>query len=138
MSRPSQIVTAVKLAALNMILGYASLAFSWDYYTGLQTPAAILTGQGLGLLFTVFVYYNIYAGRNWARILLLAMVVLSGVLFLAVWWFKAGVVSAGPLHSQVVSAVSTLITLYVLWLLFMSPGRLWFRRGVAGSPELVR
>src|SRR5690242_15762649 len=72
-TRPREVVLAVKLAAIGYVLGLVVIPFSWDYYSRLQPPAALITNQALSLLLLIWLYTKIYAGRNWARITLLVL-----------------------------------------------------------------
>ncbi len=68
MARPTQITTAIWLAAISYGMGLVVVLFSWDYYSRLQTMGAFLGSQLFSLLILIWIYYKIYVGRNWARI----------------------------------------------------------------------
>jgi hypothetical protein len=129
--RPSQVVLAVKLAWAGIILGLSALALGWEYYSSLGSTTSMVIGQAFGFLFAVWVYYKIYHGRNWARILYLAMALLGFLLF------ASGAVRAqmlaGPLISKISAILNTGITIAVIWLLFTRPGNAWFKRSRRAS-----
>ena len=88
-------------------------------------PGFIL-GQVLGLAFTVWIYYKVYMGRNWARILLLVFSAV-GALFSLSSTFRTAV-AAAPQFAKGQMMLGVAVNIVILWLLFVSPGREWFRR----------
>jgi hypothetical protein len=131
LERPSQVVLAVKLAWAGIILGLAALAVSWEYYSSLGITSSMLIGQAFGVLIALWVYYKIYHGRNWARILYLVMALLS-FLVLASGAVRGQVLS-GPLISKVSAILNTGITIAAVWLLFTRPANAWFKRSRRAS-----
>jgi hypothetical protein len=119
-------VLVVKLAALGYLFGLTALVLSWSYYSALTTVSSTIFNQGFSLALLVWVYYKIYVGRNWARILLLILTVL-GMLMLSSRIFR-GILFAAPAIAVLSTLVSTGITGVNLWLLFISPGRRWFKK----------
>jgi hypothetical protein len=124
-TRPRQIVWAVQLAAAGYLLGLIAVALSWDYYSHLQPVGRMIAGQVAGVLVAVWLYYKIYIGRNWARITLLVLSIL-GCLGLIATLFT-NLVAALPVLAKVRMVVGVGINLIVLWLLFLTPGREWFK-----------
>lgn len=81
---------------------------------GLSVPVALL-------LFEAFVNLKIAAGRNWARI--------AKFLLLAADVYFQVALSNGPGQVEIVSAiVMYALGFAALYLLFLTPGRLWFRQ----------
>src|SRR5882724_7328880 len=78
--RPREVVLAVQLAAGGYLLGSAVIVMTWDFYSRLQSPSALIWSQALSLIILVWLYTKIYAGRNWARVTLLVLS-LFGTLF---------------------------------------------------------
>jgi hypothetical protein len=124
--RPRQVVLAVQLAAAGYLLGLVTTAMTWDYYARLQPVGRTIATQVLGLIVFVWLYYKIYIGRNWARITLLVFSILGclgavGVLF-------TNILAALPPLAKARTVLGVGINLVVLWLLFLTPGREWFKR----------
>jgi hypothetical protein len=130
MARPTQITTAIWLAAISYVMGLVVVLFSWDYYSRLQTMGAFLGSQLFSLFILIWIYYKIYVGRNWARIVLLVFSVI-GVL-MTVNGAVMDLLAAAPTIAKVQMFVGLGLSGVILWLLFFSPGRHWFRRSKAG------
>ncbi len=126
MERPKEIVIAISLAALAFAINWLAAIVNWDDQQASQSPGAFLVGQAVGVAIAAFVYFKIFQGRNWARILLLVFSVFGWLMLLVpgVW----DTLALLPTFSKVVVALNHLIQLMILWLLFFSPGRYWFRK----------
>jgi hypothetical protein len=125
-ARPREVVLAVQLAAGGYLLGLAVFAASWSYYSRLQSPAQLVMSQTFTLILLAWLYYKVYRGRNWARITLLVFF-LFGSLFIFNRTFL-NIISATPALAKANMILGTVINIAVLWLLFFSPGREWFRK----------
>jgi amino acid transporter len=125
-TRPRQIVIAMQLAAVNFVLGMVTFALSWQYFSKLQTSGQMITHQLLGLALLTWIYYKIYMGRNWARITQLVLVIL-GALVMGLPP-AMHVLTAAPLIAKSSMVISLGVNIAVLWLLFLSPGRIWFQK----------
>ena len=126
MMRPSQVVTAIWLAVIGYCMGVIVIFLSWDYYSKLQTVGALVWNQLFTVCLLAWIYYKIYMGRNWARITLLVFSVLG-----ALFTFSGVVIrvlAAAPPLAKVQMFVGIALNVAILWLLFFSPGRYWFRR----------
>src|SRR5688500_15920995 len=77
MERPPQIMMAIWLGAIGYGLGLIVVLLSWDYYSRLQTIGGFFWSQLFSLLILFWIYYKIYVGRNWARIVLLVFSVIG-------------------------------------------------------------
>lgn len=126
MDRPRQVVTAIWLAAIGYGLGLLVMFLSWDYYSKLQSTGMFIGSQLFSLAIMVWIYYKIYVGRNWARIVLLVFSILGGLAILnrAVM----DLLAAAPAIAKVQMYVGLGLNAAILWLLFFSPARQWFRR----------
>jgi hypothetical protein len=127
---PYQVVIAVRLAAINYAFGLMMIVAFWDYFSTIQTAGSLIWNQALSVAFSVWIYYKIYIGRNWARITLL---VVGGLLVLMatsrVFTDKfMELVAPAPPVVKMHMMIAPAITLTILWLLFLSAGRHWFRR----------
>lgn len=124
--RPDQIGLAIRLAAINYGLGLVAIAVSWEYFSRLQPIGSLIFNQLFSLALSVWIYYKIYVGRNWARITLLVLFSLGS--FMTLSSLVRELLMAAPVVAKVQMVVGMGIGLAILWLLFISPGRHWFRR----------
>jgi hypothetical protein len=126
-SRPREIVLAVQLAAAGYLLGMAVLVATWGYFSRLQSPGALIVNQAVSLLISVWLYVRVYEGKNWARITLLVLTLLGSLFAFGSAFMN--VVAAAPMLSKIQMVAGLCINLIILWLLFISPGREWFKSG---------
>ena len=133
MPRPAQIVTAIRLAAIGYGLGIVVILLSWDYYSKLQTVGALIANQLFTLCVLFWLYYKIYMGRNWARITLLVFSVLGALALTLASRPAMELLAAAPTIAKVGMFVGFGLNFVILWLLFLSPGRYWFRRTSGGT-----
>jgi hypothetical protein len=123
-ARPRQVLVAVALLWLSLVLGIPEAVLS-------NQP---IDGGGLGVVLVVitlllfgligFLNIKVYQGRNWARIAMLVLTVLSVVMML---FLPDEVRAEGPLL-QGFYLFDTLIEVVAMYLVFSKPGSLWFRR----------
>lgn len=126
MTRPRQVVLAVQLAAASFVVGLLVMFLTWDYYVTLQPVGQMVATQIVTLAILVWLYAKIYAGRNWARITLL---VLTLVGMLGIFSDTAVALYRGaPMLAKVWMFIGHGLSLVTLWLLFLSPGKEWFRK----------
>ena len=125
--KPQSITTAANLLWASLVVGLAKMLMDFSNLATLA-PAAF-TNFVLVFTFAViaFLIFKISAGRNWARITFLVM-------------FVIGMLPTLPLmlaefsRSPVVGALSVAqvgLQVYALFLLFIQPGSVWFRKVVA-------
>jgi hypothetical protein len=122
--RPRQIVWVVQLAAFNYALGLVTIAISWEYFARLQSMTPTIISQSFTLVVLFWLYYKIFHGRNWARIVWLVLSLIG----LAVMPMAYKLLDAAPGIIKLQMFIGLGITLVIIWLLFFSPGRHWFRR----------
>ena len=77
MERPNEIMAAIWLAFINYGLGVVVVLLSWDYYSKLQTLGGFLGSQAFSLAILCWLYYKIYVGRNWARMVVLVFMAIG-------------------------------------------------------------
>jgi hypothetical protein len=124
--RPPQIMLAIKLVAASSVMGLLVIIANWNYYTQIQSPTATIVGQVFGLLVAVWFYYKIYQGRNWARIVLLVFTIL-GILGSLTSIFRS-LIALAPTIVKVQTGIGWVVNLTVIYLLFFSPGKTWFKK----------
>jgi len=125
--RPREIVLAVQLTATQYVMGIFVMILAWDFYSSLQSAGQAFFTQVIGLAFAVYIWAKIYHGRNWARILLLVSSVI-GLAAQATMPEVRKILMAAPVLVKLSMISSIAMTLINLWLLFLSPGREWFRK----------
>ena len=124
--RPREIVLVIQLAIANYIIGLVMFVVFWDYFSRMQSTGSFVMNQVFSLALLFWIYYKIYVGRNWARIVLLVFSAI-GIFVSASSMFR-DVLAAMPMGLKIEMAVGVVINLVILWLLFVSPGRHWFDR----------
>jgi hypothetical protein len=122
--RPREIVWVIQLAVLNYVLGLISMAVAWDYFARLQPLKSTIISQVFTLVIMFWLYYKIFQGRNWARIVWLVFSLLG----LAIMPFTYQLLDAAPGVIKLQMLIGFAFTLAIMWLLFFSPGKHWFRR----------
>jgi hypothetical protein len=123
--RPREIVWAVQLAVVGYLLGLVLMFVSWDYFSKLQSMGSLISNQVISLGISVWLYFKIWAGRNWARITLLVFSLLGALMAFSSLFMN--LLAAAPMIFKVEMYVGFGINLVILWLLFMSPGKEWFK-----------
>lgn len=122
--RPKEIIWAVWLAALNYVVGLVTIALSWEYFSRLQSMLPTIFSQAFALVILVWLYYKIYQGRNWARITWLVLS-LFGLVMVP---FSYQMLENAPGVLRVQTLIGVGVSLAIIWLLFFSPGKRWFKR----------
>lgn len=122
--RPREIVWVVWLAVFNYGLGLVSIVIAWDYFARLQSIVPTIISQAFTLVILFWLYYKIFQGRNWARITWLVLTLLGLAMMPMTYKF----LDAAPAILKLQMLIGLGITLAIVWLLFFSPGKHWFRR----------
>ena len=124
--RPREIVIAIWLVVIAQLVNWAGLMITWDYQMAVQALGIFIFSQVVGIAFAVWLYYKIYQGRNWARILLLILTAI-GLASLLIPDVTQELL-AQPIVMTTLMVIQYILHGAILWLLFVSPGRLWFRK----------
>lgn len=128
-ARPRQVQIAVALLWLSLVLGIPEAALSTRPIEGGGAGVALMVVTLLLFGLVGFLNLKIYQGRNWARIVVLALTALSVLMML----FSPDEVRAeGPLL-QGFYLFDVLIEVVAMYLVFSKPGSLWFKRS-ANTP----
>jgi hypothetical protein len=126
---PEQVVWSVWLLRLSLIIGYASLFLMSKLPVAISGVPAEARSSTMGIFFvtlalTAMVYLwliqCIKDGRNWARILMLALTVLG------VFSTLMGSSGEAPALIRAISIIDTIIDVTAMVLLFRAPGAFWF------------
>ncbi|MFO1401706.1 MAG: hypothetical protein U1F30_10940 [Steroidobacteraceae bacterium] len=125
-ARPKEVLLAFRLLWIMYGVGLLVVAAKRAWAISHQSAAILIATQAISLALSVWIYNRILAGKNWARMLLLFGAAFS-VLVFAMPQTRALFLSA-PALTRISAAVKAPVSLYVLWLLFVSPGRHWFRK----------
>jgi hypothetical protein len=131
--RPPQILFAIKLAAAGYVMGLIVMIICWEYYAVLQSVSATILTQVISLALGVWFYSKIHQGRNWARITLLVFSMIGLLMYSTQG--VATLLKAAPALVKAQMAIGLVINFWTLWLLFLSPGREWFRKPKRTAPR---
>jgi hypothetical protein len=126
-SRPTEVLLAVRLLWVMYGIGVVVVLANQLLAKPQQPVVQFIVTQLVGLFFAFLIYRNLFDGRNWARILYLVAVVLYSALYLSPQ-MRAAVANA-PLLSRISLTLKFPLLIYILWLLFTSPGKSWFQKG---------
>lgn len=121
-ARPRQVKLAVCLLWLAVLLGGAYVYVLIDQIPAAASVGAVVCGQVTLLAVVAIGITFVASGRNWARIAMLAYTALSVLGLAFVPNLSTRALDYGL---QVVGALLNVVAMY---LVFLTPGRLWFRR----------
>ena len=121
-ARPRQVKLAVCLLWLAVLLGGAYVYVLIDQIPAAASVGAVVCNQVTLLAVVAIGITFVASGRNWARIAMLAYTALS-VLGLA---FVPNLSTRALDYG--LQVVGTLLYVVAMYLVFLTPGRLWFRR----------
>ena len=116
--RPKEVESAIGLLSLSVAIGALRVLLESSQFT-----APIVIGQLVGLTVLGAMIYAIATGRNWARFFYVLTFV-AGLPLRAIGLLASFEVSW---TSAAVSLVQAGIEVYALYLLFVDPGKEWFR-----------
>jgi hypothetical protein len=122
--RPRQVTIAVALLWVSLVLGLPTWVLSASRDPETAFHPAFIVFMAIVFLLSAALNILIHRGRNWARILLLVLVVIAGALLLVP---VDEPVPAGVLENTL-TAVSLALDAVALYLLFTPPGASWYRR----------
>jgi len=119
LTRPTEIAKAVGLLWASLVIGGFRTALDW-HHLELVSPNLVFTLSTLGLTFaiTAFLIWKIGRGRN--TFLVLFLIGSVPYFFIARADFQRSPAVA------VIGVAQALIQAFALWIMFASPGRLWF------------
>ncbi len=121
--RPRQVGVATALLWISLALGVPTmyLTMARDTDTGFQPLFIAL----IVILFAIaaFVNVQVHRGRNWARIVVLIMTILSAMVLL----FPGEEAVPPGVLENVLNVASLLLEIAAAYLLYSHPGKLWFR-----------
>jgi hypothetical protein len=119
--RPAAVITAMQLLWVSFALTFVEVALDWEAMTEGE-PLIFAIFAALGIAVTLWLYFNIWAGRNWARITYLVLTAISIPLLVIDLPDNA---QRAPLAAGL-ALIDLFLVFYALYLLFF-PGREWFR-----------
>ena len=119
---PVQVGWALKLLWLSLAI--TAVPFWWHMLPTLVAPNG-LAAPGLGITFgklflSVFLIFMIARRKNWARITTLILAVVNLLTLMFVWRFLGQ-------YQSIKIAIAPALEFAALYLIFATPGRLWFR-----------
>ena len=121
--RPASVLNALRLLVFCLAVELLGFAFSGDYSVGSVVSVLI------GAVLTFYVLRQIHAGANWARYVIAVLIGL-GVLSLVSVFRQEYAENPG---ATVVDALSTIISLIAVILLFTKDSNAWFRQHAVGT-----
>jgi hypothetical protein len=121
--RPGQVTWAVRLFWAEFILSLLDVALVWYTKPADFERVADVVGAVVTLPLEALVIYKIGCGRNWARYVALASVLLSILL----WFGVARQGISGDAVTVILGAMELLLDAVALLLIFANPGRQWFK-----------
>jgi hypothetical protein len=126
---PQPVASAIRVAIVGLLLGSSVQLFTifGGYIPQSKVESLITVIVTLVLMF--WLYGRLYDGRNWARYVVLSLSVLGWLMFLSPE-FRAQMQYL-PLLGKVTAAANTIVNIFLLWAIFISPGKLWFRKSSA-------
>ncbi len=119
LQRPNSVVLAMKLLLGSLALSFVTVAFDWEEVAADQMPIVMPVILVVLCCLAAWIYYSIWAGRNWARIVLcvLALVGLP-MMFLEL----QATVQRAPIIAGL-DLITTLFDFFALYLLFFPGAR---------------
>jgi hypothetical protein len=122
--RPGQVTWAVRLLWAEFALSILDFFLGWYLKPAGFGLVADLVASLLTLPLEALVIYKLGHGRNWARYVTLASVLLSILL----WYGAARQGTAGDPVTVIMGALELMLDAVALFLIFANPGRQWFKR----------
>lgn len=122
--RPIQVTRAVQILTSSLVLGFIASAIRlWGQVTGPTLALALLMLLAF-LMILFYVIRKIAAGRNWARILMLALVVLGTPFAVPAYLNEVRTNVLPGTLSLIIIVLQVIATV----LLFMKNSNRWFRK----------
>ncbi|MDB6132605.1 MAG: hypothetical protein JWM59_848 [Verrucomicrobiales bacterium] len=122
---PWQVVVAVWLATVNYGIGFTAVLAAWDHGYSSDTEFIISIFGSLGV--SLWIYYRIYQGRNWARMILLVQFLVGTAMVSS----RFGNMMDHSAIEMAWAVAGVALKVVCLYFVFISPGRHWFRRQAA-------
>lgn len=121
-AKPRQVKLAVGLLWLAVLLGGAYVYVLIDQIPAAASVGAVVCGQVTLLTVVALGIAFVASGRNWARIAMLVYTTLSVLGLAFVPDLSTRAVDYG------LKVAGALLYVVAMYLVFLTPGRLWFRR----------
>jgi len=119
---PTGIINAIKYWGINYCVSLVLIAIYWnEFYILHGSTASLLINQIFSAVFSGWLYYKIYKGKNWARITWL-ITMLLGAYFLGSFFNSPLIPSISKIHST----ISISINIYIFYVIFLSSSKRWF------------
>jgi hypothetical protein len=120
--RPAQIALAVRLLWVEFAVSVIQAVCDWAISRDPLFRAIVVVVSCVTLPLEAWVIQQIWRGRNWARWVAVATVILS----LLMWWDGLGSTSDDARVSNILGAVELGLDALALYFLFGKTGRHWF------------
>jgi hypothetical protein len=109
----------VVLICLSVVHEVVTLKYLWTAWI----PGKTIPVHLAGFLFSAALIYFISRGRNWARVIYAAQLVLRAAN--VVWYLPQDLATSRPM--VLITGVSFACQFFAMYVLFTNPGRLWFK-----------
>jgi hypothetical protein len=128
--RPAQVSQATALYVFSLALGVFNTVFLWQHFAGMASVGFVLVVQALTMALFAWLAYEMWIGRNWARIVILVLFVIGIPAYIPnlKQFFAASPWAGG------ISVTQTALQIVGLGLVFIGPGHTWFRRRPTAVP----
>ena len=124
MERPNDINLAMKCLWATLVFGFMKLVMDSEFIFSQVEPLFAILIMFIVAVLSAFIFNSISQGRNWARITYLVLTLIGFPMSVSEMMSELG---RSPVIG-LISAVSIVLTIFALWLVFTMPGSAWFRR----------
>lgn len=121
--KPAAIRRAIVLIGLSLVLNAFILALDWRFQRSQLPPLALIAGEAVAVILTVWIISKIDVGRNWARIVYLVLLIVGLPVILPEIMNTA----ERAQHVAGLKMIELGLDIGALYLMFF-PGREWFRK----------
>jgi hypothetical protein len=121
--RPPQVTTATRMFVGSLGLGILNSALLWPYLISKASVGFVLTIQITTFAIFGALAYQIWLGRNWARITAVVLGILNLPFYIPTLKFFLSV----SFVAGCISLLQMALQVAALYLIFSKPGRYWFR-----------
>ena len=129
-TKPREVNWAVGLLWASIGMGPLLTAMDWNFLKSHGPVPNLIFNQAFTMALMGFLTWNLSYGRNWARIMLTAMFLLG----IPVYFFYFKAAADRSITLVVLSILYALIQGAAILLIFIAPGKYWFK----ASPRLFR
>lgn len=120
MERPKDVKLSVRLMWLSLVLMLVTAPFA----ATIKTAGAAIASTGVTVIFLAFLFYMVWRGRNWARIIFLVMFLFG---LIPVVLYSMHSLTTAPLLVAS-SMIQTMLQAAATYMLFTAAAKPWFQK----------